>query len=166
MMGPIVKLDRWFMERVFEPIAWWCERRFGFTAARLALPLIMVWLAAYLAMVISNPGVWRSIYAAIALVIAPARTWQLSRRVIRHGTANAEKHDVANIALRQMMLWFGGAAWLLGFIVIVAGGTPSITVMDIGNTACTLHFFFAACDAPPPAEQYAMDPRLVPEGTQ
>lgn len=153
MNAPLARLDRWLIERAFEPAAWWCERRFDISAIQLALPLMMVWLAASLAMVIIQPSWWRGVYAAGALVIVPARVWGLARRIHRHGTANTEKHGAIDILFRVLLFWAMTVFWLLVAVVALLGETMPVTAMDVGTTCFTAHLFFAACDAPPPQEQ-------------
>ena len=141
------RLDRWLIERAFEPASA-LALRWGVEPSTVTRFLLITYLAGNITQAINDGSRWRWTYSAIAIPVVALRMWYLARieRMIRRG-ANPEKHGLAEIALRMVLLWLACASAIL--CMLLAKVAPS----DVGFFAALLHFYFSACDRPPPQEQ-------------
>ena len=154
------RLDRWLIERVFEPAAWEASR-WGVEPFNIARFLVVASLAGTITEAMWDRTVLYVTIAAGASVVTILRVWWLSRierQVMRRGLANPEKYQAFDIALRSVLVLVNGLSVLL--IVLLWQIKP----IEVGNICFVLHLYFSACDRPPPVEQRAPDALFVPEG--
>jgi hypothetical protein len=150
-------VDRWLIERVFEPATWRLQR-WGISSWQAARVLLAVWLAGYAAQALGD-GLWTALTALVALLF-PFRLLAISEleRSVGRGTANPEKHRAFDILVRAVLV----AAIAIGAIATIA--LWRVMPVDIANAAYLMHLYLCACERPPPAEQEQADVHLVPEG--
>lgn len=160
----IRSLDRWLLEKVTEPVAWWLARRLGcrlFDPARLTC---VAFAAGSVANAMAKLEIFYFLLAALATAAAMFRaTWAMSkleRDVSDLHAANPEKHFEAMQVFRPVLIAINGTSAVL---CVVAW---KLSAADVGNVCGLLHFYFAACDHPPPQAQEARgDINIVPEAT-
>ena len=155
------RLDRWLIERIAEPAAWWASRRIGLDSFNAARFFCITFVAA----IATNANNERTALfigmAAAALVwFLPLRLWvlwRLEQDVSKRGMANPEKHENYQVAFRCFMLVINIPTAMLVLWEM------RVSLLGVGNIAFLAHAYLSARDKPPPQPQTYAVPHAAPE---
>jgi hypothetical protein len=146
------RIDQLVLEKLIAPVAGWLTHRLGLDQWRMAIECLNGHLVFYLAgtALTIGQGV-RS--GPVYPVMIGALAWLLLMQAIRH------------MALRQASSSLGVqtarmAEWHIRTILVLALPFMVVNVRDLGSACYTIalallggHFYFKACDVPPPQER-------------
>jgi hypothetical protein len=146
------KIDQFVLEKLIAPAAGWLTHKLGLGQWRMSLECLNGHLVFYLAgtaLTIGHEARSGPVYP----VMLGALAWLLLMQAIRH------------MALRQASSSLGVqtarmAEWHIRTILVAALPFMAFNVSDLGNACYTIalallagHFYFKACDIPPPQER-------------
>ncbi len=143
-MNPLVTIDRWLIEKVFEPFAFRFEALTGINNYTLARYILVIWPAALGAYALGEPTHKIANFAGAAIMLGTSTVeyfaLQQQERMSRSGLANFERYG---------LIWVG-FRWLWNTLLVVAWLQPS-TIYAIGLTAYWLQAYLRACNRMPPS---------------
>ena len=153
-MGWLANTDRWLIETVTEPCAHFIERETGvtnFTVARFCLITVG---AVDTVRVYQEPLTtfrWVGLTATLAMIAARFINIVITERALmrRQLFVNDEKHGVIRIA-RLLNLVLLAPLLAVQLVAALFGSIDGHSM--VWNVACLAHFYFSACDRPPPQE--------------
>ncbi len=143
----IERADRWLLEKVFEPVAHFCERGFGLTVFTLARFCIILVPATEATEFWQQSDAWRLTVLLISIAIALVRLWAVSGLEGMTG-ANPEKHFWPMMYMR--MFYSALVVFDAVFFALVGSQYLLIAIATFGFWS---HLYFAASDRPPPIEE-------------
>ncbi len=145
----IERADRWLLERLFEPVAHFCERGFGLTNFMLARFCVILLAASDATRFWQDPDGWQLTVLLASLTITLVRFSQLSKLEGMIG-ANSEKHLRPMAGVRMFYV-----ALLLSVVGLgcVGGWSADRLLMLLGTLGFWAHMYFSAADRPPPIEE-------------
>ena len=146
------RIDQFVLEKLIAPVAGWLSHRLGFGQWRMSIELLNGHLAFFLAGTALTIG--KGVQdGPIYPIMVGALVWLLLMQAVRH------------MALRQASSSLGVqtarmAEWHIRTILVVALPFMAVSIGDLGAACYTIalgllagHFYFKACDIPPPAER-------------
>jgi hypothetical protein len=146
------RIDQFVLEKLIAPAAGWLSHKLGLGQWRLSLECLNGHLAFYLAGTALSIGKAMRSQPVYPILIA-ALVWLLLMQAVRH------------MALRQAGSSMGVqtarmAEWPVRTILILALPVTAVSVADLASACYAIalallagHFYFKACDTPPPRER-------------
>ena len=146
------RIDQFAIEKIYSPVAGWVRHRLGVEQWRLSLACLNGHLAFYLAGTALTIGhEVRS--GPIFPVMLAALFWLMLMQAVRH---MARRQAGSSIGVQTARM----AEWHVRTILILVLPLMIANVRDLGGACYTIalalltcHFYFKACDTPPPHER-------------
>lgn len=150
-MSFLETIDRWVIERVFEPAAHWLENLAGVDNFMLARSGVVAWAAAACsAVLLPNDALaaraYVAVFAAATLSVSVGLFWYIRtvERSCERGFSNPGKASSAQRWIRSIL----SASMLISLLAPGSG----ISAITIGFAAYWAYSYFVACDRSPPQE--------------
>jgi hypothetical protein len=136
------RIDQFVLEKLVAPVAGWLNHKLGLGQWRMSLEFLNGHLAFYLA---GNGPVFPMMLAALA--------WLLLMQAVRH---MALRQSGSSLGVQTARM----AEWHVRTILALALPFVATSVSDLGSACYAIalgllacHFYFKACDTPPPQER-------------
>jgi hypothetical protein len=147
------RIDQFVLEKVYAPAAGWVRHRLGVEQWQLSLECLNGHLIFYLAGTALTIGQTATSREPVYPVIAASLCWLLLMQAVRH---MAKRQASSSIGVQSARM----AEWHIRTILILALPPLALTVHDLGGACYAIalgllacHFYFKACDTPPPQER-------------
>lgn len=155
-----MKLDRWLIEKVFEPAAREIEEWTGANQWWVARLLMLVWLCACATEAIHKQVMREWIFLGVAMIsVVPLIILSLQMERLEGRNKFGNWFKVWNFAVffRYLMLITLAVGASINVLFLLA---PQLN--DAGFAALTIAYYFLACNRLPPRERWV----LAPQGGQ